>query len=86
MVRRIASNLAQVQEETQASSLDTAATHVAATRGSQDFDYVLSSDELLVNTDWAFLNVLGDADDELYSMNNDFRDFLANGLKQVDNF
>ena len=42
---------------------------------------VAGIDDLSANIDWAFLNMLGDADDELYAMNNDFRGFLGNGLE-----
>lgn len=33
------------------------------------------------NIDWVFLDMLGDTNDELYAMNNDFRDLLGHGLE-----
>lgn len=39
------------------------------------------NDVPLADIDWAFLDMLGDANDEFYSMNNDFRNFLGNGLE-----
>ncbi|KAK6364704.1 hypothetical protein LTS17_012002 [Exophiala oligosperma] len=39
---------------------------------------ILRNDDQSSNIDWAFLNMLGDADDELYAMNTDFRGLLDN--------
>jgi hypothetical protein len=55
--------------------------HVADLEELRGSDGGLGNDGPSANIDWAFLDMLGDTNDELYAMNNDFREFLGNGLE-----
>ena len=57
-----------------------------ATAELQGSETVGQNDDMIANTDWAFLNMLGDAGDEFYSMDTDFRQFLGSGFDLTSDY
>jgi hypothetical protein len=59
--------------------------HLTDCEGFPDSESISANDNFpsSSNIDWAFLNMLEGADDRLYAMNTDFRDFLGNGLELI---
>jgi hypothetical protein len=54
-----------------------------ASESSRAVEALCGSDDLGQNMDWTFLHALGDANDEFYAMDTDFRDFLGSGCDFV---